>query len=220
MISADTPYPLPRDNPGPTPLAEQVVASYQQLYPQSRANSQVLLHDFITQVVPVFLESLQQGRIDELKRAAQVYRPQVGIRIADTQLLEMQKNAAEAVLHGSEWLSALQVGELAGRSASNPAALANRWKREGKLFSISWNGKDWYPRYAFDAVLQPRPIIAEIIKIFGSEADPWRIAAWFESSNAWLDDQKPHQSITNMSDITATQRILNAAQKQDNWQHG
>ncbi len=220
MISETTPYPLPRDNPTPPPLVEQLVASYQQVYPQTRSNSLVSIHDFITQVAPLFFESMQQGRIDELKRAAQVYRPQVDIRIADTQLLEMQKNAAEAVLRGSEWLSALQVGELAGRSASNPAALANRWKREGKLFSISWNGKDWYPRYAFDAVLQPRPLIAEVIKIFGPDTDPWRIAAWFESSNAWLDEQKPHQCITDSTDTPHIERILEAARKKDGWQHG
>ena len=105
--------------------------------------------------------------------------------------MEMQKNAAETLLQGAEWLPAIQVGKLAERYASNPAALANRWKKGGKLFSISWKGKDWYPRYAFDDMIQPRPVIAEVIKIFGAGMDPWRIAAWFESSNAWLGGLKP-----------------------------
>lgn len=97
--------------------------------------------DFIVEVVPLFRQSILEGRIEELKRAAQVYRPRVEIRSVDTQLMEMQKSAAEAILQAPEWLPAIQVGKLAERSASNPAALANRWKKEGKLFSISWKGK-------------------------------------------------------------------------------
>jgi hypothetical protein len=172
------------------------------------------IRDVVSEIVPLFVASIQTGRIEELRRAAQVYRPQVEIRLVDTQLMEMQKTAAESILRGAEWLTALQVGALAGRSASNPAALANRWKREGKLFSISWNGKDWYPRYAFDDVVQPRPVIADVIKILGADMDPWRIAAWFESANAWLDDHKPHELITE------TERIVAAARKKGGWQHG
>lgn len=223
MSPAPLIYPLPTDNPTPALLAEQMVANYQTASPH--AYNLAAMTDFATQVMPLFLESMENDRIEALKRAAQVYRPQVAIRMVDTQLLEMQRSAAEAILQGAEWLNATQVGELAGRSASNPGALASRWKREGKLFCINWNGRDWYPRYAFDAVLQPRPLIAEVIKLFGNNnntannaasnsVDPWRIAAWFESSNAWLDDQKPHQCIDD------AERILAAAQKKAGWQHG
>ena len=170
--------------------------------------------DFVVEVVPLFRQSIQDGRIEELKRAAKVYRPRVEIRSVDTQLMEMQKNAAEAILQGSEWLPAIQVGKLAERSASNPAALANRWKREGKLFTISWKGKDWYPRYAFDDVIQPRPVIAEVMRIFGAGMDPWRIAAWFESSNAWLGGLKPRELMNE------PERIVAAARRKGGWRHG
>jgi len=170
--------------------------------------------DFVREVVPLFCQSIHNGRIDELKRAAAVYRPRVEIRSVDTQLMEMQKNAAEAILQGAEWLPAIQVGKLAERSASNPAALANRWKKEGKLFSISWKGKDWYPRYAFDAMVQPRPVIAEVIKIFGAYMDPWRVAAWFESSNAWLGGLKPRDLMNE------PERIVAAARRKGGWHHG
>lgn len=170
--------------------------------------------DFVMEVVPLFRQSIHDGRIEELKRAAKVYRPRVEIRSVDTQLMEMQKNAAEAILQGSEWLSAIQVGELAQRSASNPAALANRWKKESKLFSISWRGKDWYPRYAFDDVIQPRRVIAEVIELFGAEMDPWRIAAWFESSNAWLGGSKPRDLMNE------PERVVAAARRKGGWRHG
>lgn len=171
-------------------------------------------HDFVMEVVPLFRQSIHDGRIEELRRAAKVYRPRVEIRSVDTQLMEMQKNAAEAILQGSEWLSAIQVGQLAQRSASNPAALANRWKKEGKLFSISWKGKDWYPRYAFDDVIQPRRVIAEVIGVFSAQMDPWRIAAWFESSNAWLGGSKPRDLMNE------PERILAAARRKGGWRHG
>lgn len=170
--------------------------------------------EFVREVVPLFCQSIHDGRIEELKRAAAVYRPCVEIRSVDTRLMEMQKSAAEAILLGTEWLPAIQVGRLAERSASNPAALANRWKKEGKLFSISWKGKDWYPRYAFDDVIQPRPVIAEVIRIFGSGMDPWRIAAWFESSNAWLGGLKPRELMNE------PERIAAAAGRKGGWRHG
>jgi hypothetical protein len=170
--------------------------------------------EFVREVVPLFWQSIHDGRIEELKRAAAVYPPCVEIRSVDTRLMEMQKNAAEVILQGTEWLPAIQVGRLAERSGSNPAALANRWKKEGKLFSISWKGKDWYPRYAFDDVIQPRPVIAEVIRTFGGDMDPWRIAAWFESSNARLAGLKPRELMNE------PERIAAAARRKGGWRHG
>ncbi|MDN5753223.1 MAG: hypothetical protein L0H15_08065 [Nitrosospira sp.] len=191
-----------------------MIKTIEKMFDSGQMAHSISVRDFVMEVVPLFRQSIHDGRIEELKRAAKVYRPSVEIRSVDTQLMEMQKNAAEAILQGSEWLSAIQVGELAQRSASNPAALANRWKKEGKLFSISWRGKDWYPRYAFDDVIQPRRVIAEVIEVFGTEMDPWRIAAWFESSNAWLGGSKPRDLMNE------PERVVAAARRKGGWRHG
>jgi hypothetical protein len=89
--------------------------------------------------------------------------------------LEMQKNAAEAILGGTEWLIAADIARLTKRSKSNPNALANRWKNEGKVFAIRYEGVERYPRYAFNDRLEPLPVIAEVLQLFGKDTDPWKL---------------------------------------------
>ena len=59
------------------------------------------------------------------------------------------------------------------------------WEDEGRVFAIEYEGRRYYPRYQFDASLQPLPVIRDIIAAFG-EAEPWTLAAWFHYPSAWL----------------------------------
>jgi hypothetical protein len=38
-----------------------------------------------------------------------------------------------------------EVADLAGSKAANKAALANRWKQEGRIFSVMHHGVDYFP---------------------------------------------------------------------------
>jgi hypothetical protein len=126
----------------------------------------------------------------------------------------MQKNAAEAILGGTEWLIAADIARLTKRSKSNPNALANRWKNEGKVFAIRYEGVERYPRYAFNDRLEPLPVIAEVLQLFGKDTDPWKIAAWFESANAWLDSKRPREVLDE------PQRVIAAVRHRKGWAHG
>ena len=166
------------------------------------------------ELVPVVLDAVRAHKREQARRIALAYAPQVEIRRPDFKLLEMQKSTAEAILQGSEWLTAEEVGRLADRSPSNPAALANRWKRERKVFALNWKGKDWFPRYAFDDAMQPRPAMAAILKRLGADMDPWRVAAWFESASGWLDGRRPREVIDRAESVIA------AAGRKSAWRHG
>jgi len=48
------------------------------------------------------------------------------------------------------------------------------------------NGKDYYPRYQFDAMHQPLPVVSDILKAYGECADSWSIATWFHFPNGWI----------------------------------
>jgi hypothetical protein len=74
---------------------------------------------------------------------------------------------------------------------ANKSHPASDWKRRGRIFSVSFGGKEYFARYQFDALYQPLPIIRDILKAFGSVADSWKIAAWFHFPNGWIAETGP-----------------------------
>jgi hypothetical protein len=174
--------------------------------------------DAWARMLPLVRESVSRGHESALQRAALVYQPQAAIGMADIALLEMQKKASESVLLGTGWLSAADIGRSSERSASNPGALANRWKTERKVFALNWKGRDLFPAYAFDERLNPRPAVGEILRLFGAGMDPWRIASWFESPNAWLDGRRPREVLVDPSADASV--LVDAARRKAGWTHG
>src|SRR6185312_4291266 len=118
---------------------------------------------------------------------------------------QMQARAVQAVLEHGEWLTAEQIGELGGFSKSNLAAPANRWKQERKIFALPHQGQDRFPRYALDEAYRPLPAIETVLQLLGA-ISPWRMAAWFESSNAWLRNRRPRECVG-----LAPEEVLEAA---------
>ncbi|MFM9968564.1 MAG: hypothetical protein ACKVQK_09225 [Burkholderiales bacterium] len=178
------------------------------------ASERPLLARALASMVPDVLDAVRARLGDQARRVALAYAPEVEIRRPNFKMLEMQKTAAEAVLQGSEWMTAEEVGRLAKRSPSNRAALANRWKREGKVFAVNWKGKDWFPRYAFDGTVQPQPVMGILLKTLGASMDPWRIAAWFESSNGALGGRRPREVMDSPDALIA------AASRKGGLRHG
>lgn len=103
------------------------------------------------------------------------------------------------MLENGEWLTAEQIGELGGFSKSNLAAPANRWKQEGKIFALSHQGQDRFPRYALDETYRPLPGIAPVMKALGA-ISPWRMAAWLSQlMRGWTTDVLENVSLQNLT---------------------
>lgn len=145
-------------------------------------------------LVPVVTSRVKARRRERLEQLVDVLTQDVRIRELDVRHAQMQARAVKAVLENSEWLSAEQIGELGGFSKSNLAAPANRWKQEGKIFALPYQGQDRFPRYALDEVYRPLPGVEPVMKALGA-ISPWRIAAWFESVNAWLGNRRPRECV-------------------------
>ncbi|MBC8736381.1 hypothetical protein F6X40_05955 [Paraburkholderia sp. UCT31] len=105
---------------------------------------------------------------------------------------EMEKQAVDAVLNNTKWLTTEMVGKRQNPDASNMHNAAHRWKKAGKIFSIERAGQTLYPLYAFDELGNPIPEVAEILKIFKGYR-PFRIASWFESTNTMLHGKRPRE---------------------------
>jgi hypothetical protein len=108
-------------------------------------------------------------------------------------VLQARRNAEarEAMIQEFGVLSSTGVAELAGSQAKNRAALANRWKQEGRLFSVQHHGATVFPGFQLDAAGRPLPVIAEVIARLGSRGSEWELALWFVSETGWLGGRRP-----------------------------
>jgi hypothetical protein len=145
-------------------------------------------------LVPLVTSRVKARHRERLEQLVDVLTQDVKIREVDVRHAQMQARAVQAVLEHSEWVTAEQIGELGGFSKSNLAAPANRWKQERKIFALPYQGQDRFPRYALDEAYRPLPVVEAVLQALGA-ISPWRIAAWFESTNAWLGNRRPRECL-------------------------
>ncbi len=164
------------------------------------------IENVLRSLVPVVTSHVKARRRERLEQLVDVLTQNVKIRELDVRHAQMQARAVQSVLERGEWLTAEQIGELGGFSKSNLAAPANRWKQERKVFALPHQGQDRFPRYALDEAYRPLPVIEAVLEALGA-ISPWRVAAWFESTNAWLTSRRPRESVALEPDA-----VLQAAQ--------
>jgi len=123
--------------------------------------------------------------IDQLTPKAVSSRPAV---------LQARRNAQArlALLEEFGFLTAAEVSELAGSTASNRSALATRWRKEGKIFAVPHHGGLYYPLFQFGEDGRPLPVVADVLSTFRRVGmDDWETALWFTGGNGWIDDRRP-----------------------------
>ncbi len=62
--------------------------------------------------------------------------------------------------------------------------------------------------------MRPIPGLESVLKLFGP-ISPWRVAIWFESTNAWLADHRPRELLGN-----EPEKVLRATEHYRNSSHG
>lgn len=143
---------------------------------------------------PVVLDSeltaAARGRVAAL--VAQLMPPLSSVMPRGS-VLQAHRNAEARVRLAERYgvLTSTQLAERSGSRATNPAATANRWRTQGKVFSVTWDGVNVYPGFQLDEEGQTRPVIAQVIDAAGDQLRGWDLALWFTSSNAWLDGARP-----------------------------
>lgn len=128
-----------------------------------------------------------------LKRADDIARLVTTIAEPDAGLLierRRRQDAMQAVLEDGEWLLAEQINALQKSPPASKSQPASDWKRRGRVYSVSVNGREFFAAYQFDTFTQPLPVIREILEALGPLADTWKIAAWFHYPNGWISDDE------------------------------
>lgn len=132
---------------------------------------------------------LTTGQTAILEQADQLAGLVSGLIEPDLGLVEERLDRLQTIrtmFHEGEWLTNEMLNQLQPEPPSNRSLPASDWKRRGRIFSVNYGGKEYFPRYEFDALYQPLPVIRDMLKAFGPVADSWKIAAWFHFPNGWI----------------------------------
>ena len=170
--------------------------------------------DVLGRLAPLVADKVRHRREANFDALVDALTQGLHFRDIDVRLARRHAAALAAIVENSEWLTAEQIGELGGFSRSNLAAPASRWKKEGKLFALALDGQERFPRYGLDEAFRPLPGLKPVLAELG-EIKPWRIAAWFESRNAWLDNRRPKERLA-----ADPQAVLHAARRYRSGAHG
>lgn len=140
----------------------------------------------IERALQLLVVSGQPAAIEDADRIAELLsgkiEPSTGL--VETRLARLK--TIKAILEGGEWLIAEQLNALQPNPPAQKSQPASDWKRRGRIFSVSYGGREYFPRYEFDEAFQPLPVIRDVLKAFGEVADSWKIAAWFNFPNGWI----------------------------------
>lgn len=131
-----------------------------------------------------------RGSREEILRAL---LPAGRLSVSSAVLDQVNRNAqAQAELADEFGLhTSTQVADLAGSTAGNRAATANRWAKQGRVFSVDVEGSQRFPGFQFGENGRPLPVVADVLAALGDRLAAWELALWFSSDNDWLGGQRP-----------------------------
>jgi len=114
-------------------------------------------------------------------------------------MAQMQQDVRRAVLRVLLPVHALTA--LSGRAQDEMQSDLDRWKSEGRIFSVEYEGVEYFPGFALDpaAEYRPFPAVAEVIAILSNQEffSHWALAMWFIAANSFLDDQCPMELLAD-----------------------
>lgn len=107
-------------------------------------------------------------------------------------VLQARRNGAAraALMQEFGLLTSSELADLTESQAENRAALASRWKREGRIFAVKHHGQDYFPGFQLTAEGRPREAVARILAALG-RARGWETALWFTAANGYLGGRRP-----------------------------
>ncbi|MET3551278.1 MULTISPECIES: hypothetical protein [Burkholderia] len=183
------------------------------LNPAIVASLQRGIEDLVALVLtrPSFNQSILD-RADDLAAAF------IRLVAPDTSLIEeriRRRETMRLVFERGDWLAAEQINALQVAPPANKAQPASDWKRRGRIFGVTFGGKEYFPGYQFDAMCQPLPVIKAILEALRPVSDTWQIAAWFHFPNGWIagTGEREGQPVAPLDALDRRDDIVDAARR-------
>jgi hypothetical protein len=80
--------------------------------------------------------------------------------------------------------------------------ISRRWKKEGQVFGVPYQGDTVYLSFQFDKAGQPLPIVREVLAALNGWS-PWDVAEWFVLRNRRLERRRPAELLEADPDAVA-----------------
>jgi hypothetical protein len=174
-----------------------------------------LLPSMVTAIEKAFVVMAGAGVLERADRLAELAAGFVepSLELVEERVHRMR--TIHEVFAEGDWLTAEQLNALQASAPANKAHPAADWKRRARVFSVNYRGKEYFPRYEFDALYQPLPIIKDILVAFGETADPWTLAAWFHFPSPWLvrRDERGATNVAPKDSLDRGDEVVRAAAK-------
>jgi hypothetical protein len=161
-------------------------------------------------VVAAARQENSEARITQLLRAVAPPDPLADIEL---KIAEDTADLRREFLERVPVSTSAEVHKGAGLPGNNPSQTVHRWRKQGKIFSINYGGRDLYPSFQFGDDGRPLSIVAELLEILGRDKNrsDWDNALWFAADSGWLDGQTPIDLLQSDPDLVkqaAEQEVL------------
>ena len=85
-----------------------------------------------------------------------------------------------------------EIAELAGSTAENRSATANRWRQEQRIFGVRHHDTVYYPGFQFGEDGRPLAVIRDVLESLApGRLTDWEVALWFTATTNSLGDRRP-----------------------------
>lgn len=121
---------------------------------------------------------------------------------SDHTAAQMLTRAKQDVLDSTRWLAAAEIEALRRSHSRTAVDGASEWLRNGRIFSIHHDGREYFPCYALDALAGYRPlrVVSNVLAAFGTTKDSWGVAFWFASASSYLGGKRPQDLLVTQPD--------------------
>ena len=121
--------------------------------------------------------------------------------VADREAI-FQSKAKSRVMATGDWLTWPELNVLVPALAEQLSAGALGQYLDGAIFSINYEGVEYFPRFAIDACTLAIAAqgMQRVIAVLATRLNGWGIALWFESSNSYLGGKLPKDIISSDPD--------------------
>lgn len=148
--------------------------------------------EFVGRTLPAARQQLSETTIEKLVDV--LVETQDPVASVSAEIDAVNAEARVRFMNNFATLGAEQVTTAAGSKARNRSQTASRWKAEGKIFSVPWQGTERFPAFQFKDG-RPLPVIADILRALPEGISPWETAFWFVSTTGWLDGSSPRERL-------------------------
>jgi hypothetical protein len=140
----------------------------------------------MTSAGTVCIEKMLEDMSIEGLLARREYMTQPNVGLIEERAL--RQKTMRSVFDRGDWVTAETINASQVSPLANKSLPASDWKRRGRVFSVTFDEREYFARYQFDEMYQPLPIIQDILQVTGEVADIWKIATWFQYPNGWITD--------------------------------